>query len=345
MLRCAERSGSGGGRKLAVVAIVGALLATVAGCASITGPRSHHGLAQTSAATATPAKQPAPLPTCTEVSTAAAAWPATPVSPSPTTATTTSGEPTPTEAHPAFGGSATEPSAPNDTASTPPDLIAAPPKAPSKTSDLAFSTGAAPALTYAGLDGATCSAELKKRGIQVTPAGPTEGVDQPVRLQSKLHGVDFHGQEPAAQRATSPWEIVDCRLVLALDDFSRILAAHDVVEAVHMSIYRPPPKKSKETKHARHEAALAIDLGWVIKKDGTKLVVLDHWHGHIGAKTCGDGAGPSPATKEALELRSILCDAADAKLFNVVLTPDYNKPHQNHFHLEVTRGVKWFIVN
>ena len=50
-------------------------------------------------------------------------------------------------------------------------------------------------------------------------------------------------------------------------------------------------------------------------------------------------AGPSPATKEATEIRKLLCDAADAKLFNVVLTPNYNKPHQNHFHLEVTRGV------
>jgi len=27
-----------------------------------------------------------------------------------------------------------------------------------------------------------------------------------------------------------------------------------------------------------------------------------------------------------------------------VLTPDFNRAHRNHFHLEVTAGVKWFMV-
>ena len=62
------------------------------------------------------------------------------------------------------------------------------------------------------------------------------------------------------------------------------------------------------------------------------------FHGRIGAPTCGAGTGPNPATPEALELRRIVCDAADAKLFNVELTPDFNWAHRNHFHLEVTAG-------
>ncbi len=202
----------------------------------------------------------------------------------------------------------------------------------------------APALRYAALDGAACLTELKKRGVAFTPAAPSDGVDAPIRLAGKLHGVDVHGFDPPAKRATSVWEILDCRLALALDDLALILANHDVVEAVHMSMYRPSAKGSK-AKPARHDAALAIDLGFVVKKDGSKLRVLEDWHGGIGAKTCGKGAGPWPATKEALELRAILCEAAEAQLFNVVLTPNYNKPHENHFHLEVTRGVKWFLVH
>lgn len=203
--------------------------------------------------------------------------------------------------------------------------------------------GMEPAQRYAALDHAACGAELKKRGITYTPAAPAHGVDFPLRLTSKLHGVDFHGQEPPIKRPTSVWEILDCRLVLALDDFSVQLAKHDVVDAVHMSMYRPPPKGA--TKFQRHDAALAIDLAYLVKKDGTKLRVLEDWHGGIGQKTCVPGTGPSPATKEAVELRKILCDAADAKLFHVMLTPNYNAPHANHFHLEVTRGVKWFIVH
>lgn len=203
-------------------------------------------------------------------------------------------------------------------------------------------TGGAPALTYAAMDKTTCLGELKKRGVGFV-AATAIGVDAGVRLTAPIRGIDFRGPEGKAKQATSPWEIADCRLVLALDDLAKILVKHDIVEVLHMSMYRPPPKNAKDFK--RHDAALAIDLGSMVKKDGTKLRVLEDWHGGIGSKTCGPGAGPSVQTKEALEIRQILCEAAAAQLFNVVLTPNYNKPHANHFHLEVTRGVKWFLVH
>lgn len=276
----------------------------LAGCSALGGPRKHAQRPQPVVI----AEAPAPAPTSRELETAG--WPATPVKPAPAMAT-------PVE---------TPPPEPATTANAP-----------------ALPSSGNTALEYAAMSGPSCIAELKKRGIAFTAVDSALGVDTPVRIAGLLHGVDVHGNEPKAKRATSPYEILDCRLLLALDDFTRILAQHEVVEAVHMSMYRPPAKLPKDPK--RHDAALAIDLGFVVKKDGTKLSVLDHWHGYIGAKTCGNGAGPSPATKEATEIRKLLCDTADAKLFNVVLTPNYNKPHQNHFHLEVTRGVKWFIVN
>lgn len=34
-----------------------------------------------------------------------------------------------------------------------------------------------------------------------------------------------------------------------------------------------------------------------------------------------------------------------ARLFTVVLTPNHNRAHKNHFHLDLTAGVKWFIVD
>lgn len=274
--------------------------------------RGHVGAAPPAATAPRTVAAPAPTQSCAEAPTAAAAsFPATPVvllTPTPWP---------PSE--------------------TPPASTSAPPGTPVP------ATGAAPALTYAGYDGATCLAELKKRGVSFTSAAPTPGVDAPVRLTAPIRGIEFRGPEGKAKQATSPWEIADCRLVLALDDLAKILAKHDVVEVLHMSMYRPPPKNAKDFK--RHDAALAIDLGTMIKKDGTKLRVLEDWHGGIGSKTCGPGAGPTVASKEAVEIRAILCEAANAQLFNVVLTPNYNKPHANHFHLEVTRGVKWFLVH
>ena len=95
----------------------------------------------------------------------------------------------------------------------------------------------------------------------------------------------------------------------------------------------------------QHDGGLALDAGRFTKKDGTVLDVLKDFHGRIGDPTCGDGAGPHPATDAAKELRDILCTTVEAHLFNVVLTPDFNRPHRNHFHLEVMANVKWFLVH
>jgi hypothetical protein len=204
-----------------------------------------------------------------------------------------------------------------------------------------------PAQSYGALDSTACEAELGTRGVPFVRVDSARGVLAPVRLTGALHGVTFRTALPADKRATSPWEIVDCRLALALDDFAAQLEKHDVAEVVHYSIYRPPSKKWPGGKVAsRHPGGLAIDAGTFVKKDGTRLEVERDFHGRIGATTCGNaGAAPQPSTPEALELRRIVCDAAQARLFNVELTPDYNWAHRNHFHLEVTAGAKWFVVH
>lgn len=206
--------------------------------------------------------------------------------------------------------------------------------------------GDAPAQRYGRMDRAACEEELARRDIPFTPVDEARGVLAPVRLTGPLHGVTFRTGLPAAERATSVWEIVDCRLALALDDFAAQLAAHDITEVIHFSVYRPPSKRWPDGKLAtRHPGALAIDAGVFVKKDGTRLEVEKDFHGRIGAKTCGEGTGPRPATPAAVELRKIVCDAAEARLFNVMLTPDYNWPHRNHFHLEVAAGSRWFFVH
>jgi len=202
----------------------------------------------------------------------------------------------------------------------------------------------APAVRYGQLSQADCEAELATRKIDfVREAG--NAVLAPVRLTGALHGVVFRTDAKDKDRPTSPYEIADCRLVLALDDFAEILSRHDIVEVRHYSMYRPPRSWPEGKLGARHDGALAIDAGRFIDKSGATLDVDRDFHGAIGAPTCGDGAAPKPATATALALRAILCEAVEHRLFNVVLTPNYNRPHKNHFHLEVTAGVAWFLVH
>jgi hypothetical protein len=201
-----------------------------------------------------------------------------------------------------------------------------------------------PAYRYARLSQTECEAELVARHIDYTQETAI-AVAEPVRLAGSLHGVVFRTDQTAKTRRTSPYEIADCRLVLALDDFAEILSRHDIVEVRHYSMYRPPKTWSDDKPATRHPGALAIDAGRFIDRTGAELDVDRDFHGAIDAKTCGEGAAPRPATPSALALRAILCETVDRRLFNVVLTPNYNKPHHNHFHLELTIGVSWFLVH
>jgi hypothetical protein len=203
---------------------------------------------------------------------------------------------------------------------------------------------AAPAVRYGQLSRADCEAELARRHIDfVRETG--DAVLAPVRLTGPLRGVVFRSNARDKDRPTSPYEIADCRLVLALDDFAEILSRHEIVEVRHYSMYRPPRSWPGGEIGTRHAGALAIDAGRFIDRSGAVLDVDRDFHGAIDAPTCGDRAAPKPATAAAVTLRAILCEAVEHRLFNVVLTPNYNRPHKNHFHLEVTAGVAWFLVH
>jgi len=223
-----------------------------------------------------------------------------------------------------------------------PNPDAPPPSAPS-----AAAAALPTASRYASMDRATCEGELARRNAPFERvASETRGVIAPVRVTGALSGVEFHSMLPAAQRRTSPYEIYDCRLVLALDDYAKILARHDVVEVIHYSVYRPPTAKAVPSGPGRrHSGALAIDLATFKTKDGRVLNVEKDFHGRIGGKTCGPAAAPGASLPPAgAELRKMVCEAADAQLFNVLLTPHYNWQHRNHFHFEVTAGVRWVLV-
>src|SRR5690606_29097524 len=77
-----------------------------------------------------------------------------------------------------------------------------------------------PAHRYANMSNDEVLAELGARGIPFvqTPA-PQPGVRLPVRLTGPLHGVWIHSVLPEEERKTTPFEVLDGRLALALDDF------------------------------------------------------------------------------------------------------------------------------
>jgi hypothetical protein len=204
----------------------------------------------------------------------------------------------------------------------------------------------APNTRYAALDRDTCEAELTRRNVPYVRGEATEGVLAPVRLRGAVRGVSIHTDRVAKEREKSIYEIFDCRLLLALDDFSELIARRDVVEMIHFNAYRPKTQNGCTKKYwgLQHCAALAIDVRELKRKDGSVLNVERDFHGRIGLGTCANGVAPSPVTAQATELWSFVCEAAQRALFNVMLTPNYNAEHKNHFHLEVTPDAGWMMI-
>jgi hypothetical protein len=205
----------------------------------------------------------------------------------------------------------------------------------------------APTIRYARLNRRACEAELRRRKIRFEPAVATPGVVAPVWLRGPLHGVAIHSGLPPKKRLRSRWEIFDCRLVLALDDFTSLVAAHDVVEIVHLSAFRSRADRGCLPKHdgKQHCGALAVDVGTFRKKDGSVLQVEQDFHGRIGLASCAPNVSPAPSSPAADELWSYVCESARRATFNVILTPNYNEEHRNHFHLEVTPNARWMLIH
>jgi hypothetical protein len=198
------------------------------------------------------------------------------------------------------------------------------------------------AARYGALSASECLSELDRRGIAFEREASAPGVKIPVRLRGPVGGVVYRTDEPDAAQRTSPWQVFDCRLVLSLCDFGQILAQHEVVEARIFSAWRPPPKSFQGSVGRRHQGGLAVDVRTFRKANGEELVILSHFEGKVGARVCDSGREPSHP--EGKELLAIACGAARAYLFNSILTPNYDAPHRNHFHLELTPDVSWFML-
>ncbi|HVW25930.1 MAG TPA: hypothetical protein VHC69_11215 [Polyangiaceae bacterium] len=212
----------------------------------------------------------------------------------------------------------------------------------------AYPAGAddSPASRAARLTESECFAELEREHIRFEKVGPSPGVAMPIRLTGPVHGVSYRTDFPDSQRHKVPFEVFDCRLVVALSAWSPTLTEHGIDEVRMFSAWRPPSRHFPEGKLATaHPAGLAADLRLFKRGARAPLDVESDFHGRIGAIPCGKAAAPpDPDTPEARELHAIFCAAADAHLFHVQLCPDHDRPHRNHFHVEVRPSVRWFIV-
>jgi len=199
-----------------------------------------------------------------------------------------------------------------------------------------------PASRWAGVSPSQCLAEVARRKLGVTRfRGAAVGVATPVRVTGAIAGVRF-----VAPGGKSPYGILDCRLALALSELAPLLKRYDVVEARIDNMYRPHAHLPGKKKPSQHSYGLAADLTRLKRADGSELVVERDFQGAIDEPVCGDGArARADLSSDAATLRDLICEVARSGLFHHILTPNHDRAHHDHFHLDIARGARQRIID
>lgn len=170
-----------------------------------------------------------------------------------------------------------------------------------------------------------CLADLAALGLDFEPTDFTpdhpEGrpdltceIEDPVYLYGPIHGVAFDGPL-----------LVACPLARAIEEMTALLADRGAVELQHYGTYNCRLIAGSDSI-SMHGLALAIDVAGFVLDDGTVLTVLDDWEDGVDA----------PATFGGQWLKDVATSMFDEGIFHIILTPEYNAAHDNHFHCDLT---------
>ena len=190
-------------------------------------------------------------------------------------------------------------------------------------------------ITIADPEVADCKGWLDLYRLAYTTGPVKQGVADPVTVMLPLNGVAYRYSGNAAPRETL---FGDCSLMKSLAQAAPIVRAHGIAEIVDIGVYnyrcidqtKTPPNCSM----SQHAYAKAIDLAELVTTEGTHYSVLNDWVIDASGPTC-DAA--TDGDKDDF-LHRIICELKAANVWNIVLTPNYNDAHRNHFHVDLTTG-------
>jgi hypothetical protein len=174
--------------------------------------------------------------------------------------------------------------------------------------------------------------ELYKLDYKVGPAN--QGIADPITVQTPINGIAYRYNGSTTPR-TSLYG--DCSLIKSLAQAASHMRARDITTLVDIGVYNyrciDQTKTPPNCTMSQHAYAKAIDIAAFVDKAGTKYTVLTDWVIDSGA-TCSSGSEPGKDTF----LHEVICALKAADVWNIVLTPNYNAAHRNHFHVDLTTG-------
>lgn len=197
-------------------------------------------------------------------------------------------------------------------------------------------------LTIEAPTDTSCHAMLDALGLDWAPASATRGIADPVRVQPLINGLSFRyvsNAEPTAM-------LMDCELGVRLHALTELLAPYGIDEVIHIGIYNyrcigGGDPDSGTCTPSQHAYARAIDLhAFGLAGSADTYSTEDDWVITMRDDTCPI---PSSSDKDRI-LKEIACAMYQDRVFEIVLTPNYNDAHRNHFHVDLTEGSMYLGV-
>jgi hypothetical protein len=183
----------------------------------------------------------------------------------------------------------------------------------------------------------SCRAMLDALGLGWTAESPTQGIDDPIRLDPVIGGVTFRYLS-----STDPTPmLMDCSLAPRLAELVALVAPYGIDEVIHLGIYNyrcigggdPDSGTCTPSQHA-YAKAIDIHAFGLAGSDATFNTETDWVIREDLAEVCPG----MPMGDADRVLHELACAMWAQSIFHIVLTPDYNDAHRNHFHVDLTDG-------
>lgn len=185
-----------------------------------------------------------------------------------------------------------------------------------------------------------CVQRLANAGVNVTVVPPVLGVHTAVRFTSPMKGITYLPFGAANPRPEG--ELAACSLVEALVAASPGMTARGITKIEHLGIYNfrcigGGNPQTDDCNPSQHAFATGIDIHELRNASNATFNVETDWViDPAGSNTCT--AATSNAKDELLH--RVACDDLHepSDRFHIVLTPNFNADHRNHFHIDLTNG-------
>lgn len=166
-----------------------------------------------------------------------------------------------------------------------------------------------------------CLAELDARQVAWKHAA-RPGIAIAVELTGPIGGVALVSDDQPL--------VIDCSLAVSLDEAGRYLRALGIAKATFSSAYSRRNVRGTN-RPSKHSYGLAIDVHTFSGPELGALRVDRDFEQGLGDEV--DCVG-EPLTQGGAVLKILQCQLVRSGLFHLVLSPDYDDAHHDHFHLE-----------